>query len=1348
VAQTLEELRVTLTATNEKFDKAFRASDARLKVFEKTMKRQAAQTRKSLGAVTAAATKMKKAFIGLASLAVIKRFASFTKEAFEQTNALQDTADKIGLNVESLQELQHAFSTTGVEAKTVNTGLQRLGRRLSDFATTEAGAAKEAFLALGISAEDVRTKYSTLETVIPKLADEIAGLASDEQKLSVVQKLVDSEGVAMLTTFSQGSAAMARQRQEARDLGRVLEEELTRKAAALNTAFNVAAAALDTQFKRALIELAPFIKRFTQGITGLVSVFSKLIGEVKRVYNETVVRNQLLALKAQKKEIENIEKLIALKKLEIEAAQKLRTAGMRERVGAARGVELDKLKDQLGAAKVGYQEIKDILIELNDALVDDTEALAKHGEALEKTKDTNAASVASLEKGTALLKAETAVLEEAIALGLTARETEFRLTRARLVSAAAVDKLTDAEIAAIDARMEIVRANEQVTRTYDAMVEGQEEATEAVKEGTIDLAKYFDQAVEGIMAGTLRLGDFFKQAGQALALDFGKSFIMGKGKSLDVPLKANALGLVGPNGIVGDILGKGGLLAGTSFGKNFLAGWGVNVKQMMAGAKDIWALAGVGDWSTIFKLNPSQGLGKMFHGLGKAGAGLLGFGLAEGMKGIFGILGSEEAAMGGKVGGMVGGIIGSIWGPVGSFVGAFLGDLIGSVFGSLFAHKPTKGTQIRKGVRDWLKDLGVVFAQELDRKDYFFDETKAMRDRMGLRGGSGFLIASKEVLAQSGVREDLRHQLVALGVAVTKDMAIDLGKNLEQTGVTFANMLIDNLGGDEKKLSAFIADLVSKAGIELGGLVTELNDAMARGAIGTELYHEALQGALSLFLVDLPAGIDAFGIAMDSMTEQGILDLEVFGDKLAEVIEKFKNLPPLLVQIRQLMITLRQQMVESEMAFLARLVTMGVAGQGDMINAQMQPIRGGLASFYERFNLQFNPTHRRPETVAQMPSRLGSLSPDRMRELGHEPVSVAEMMAAIDDLGRLQDLLVEQFQMHAEQIRAEYALKRENQQRVINNLRDERSETEKLYQVQIEGLRERLAIAKAYEQQADALQSTLTQLMTGGTSPLSGQEQLSFLQSRAATLRAQITGASDAERPALMGELSTVLQGMLGLGVFQRPSPEHAALFNDVVAEIEALQQSARDEADKAIAIEQQILDTELAMQVALSSIDQQIHHQQLALERLSGQEQQAINSARAATVAAISDLRDQQIELGRVAGLKLKDAETAIVEELEALGLPTDLDTATIAVLDRLDGTLDTLDTTLNTLLSPASNNNGSQSDGVTFDMTGMQISATTTGNAQQDGERLGRGFAAAVVHEYRTGELGRVVRQDMERH
>lgn len=171
---------------------------------------------KKLGAgIAGAATRFAK--IGsAAALAAGAATAAFVGMRMSAIDSLAKTADKIGATTESLAALQHAGQLTGVSTNTMNMALQRMTRRVAE-AAQGTGEAKNALRELGIDAETL--KNLPLDEQMALVADSMAGVESQSDRVRLAMKLFDSEGVALVNTLGQGGDALRAMMSEADQLG-------------------------------------------------------------------------------------------------------------------------------------------------------------------------------------------------------------------------------------------------------------------------------------------------------------------------------------------------------------------------------------------------------------------------------------------------------------------------------------------------------------------------------------------------------------------------------------------------------------------------------------------------------------------------------------------------------------------------------------------------------------------------------------------------------------------------------------------------------------------------------------------------------------------------------------------------------------------------------------------------------------------------------------------------------------------------------------------------------------------------------------------------------------------------
>lgn len=486
-------------------------------------------------------------------------------------------------------------------------------------------------------------------------------------------------------------------------------------------------------------------------------------------------------------------------------------------------------------------------IEDNRANTESLRALQAQGLALQEEGRLLAASLGP--------KAAIRDIEKEIALARIERTRQTELTTAK------ENELTVAE-------EEQINTNAELAKSLALATDAQNRQADALKNSILstgDVSNAFKGLAQGFFSGTQNLKtlvpDFFK--GLAIT-GFGK-FIEQKFFSLDQPLIDNVNGLMGPGGVLSSLFSAGGNLLGSLFGGSAVD---ATATTWTSGFQGIFNGTGAGSVLTDAAQSGGASFGSLFGGFA---AGAIGLSLGKAASGLFGLGKSSESRTGGNIGGILGGIGGFILGgPLGAAVGSFIGNLTGSFLGSLFEHIPTKGTRVRKFVVDFLEDIGVTFADEINSKNYFFKETKQLAEDMF---GGDFLAASKKILDDK-VGPELANQLKALGTFITADQASKLGKSVEQTGVTFGNLLVANLGIDA--IPEAITEIVQKSNLTLDILVKKLNDLFLAKDISVDFFKDTIQGAVAIFSGALPDAIGVSKIAMKSFAEDGTFDLEKF----------------------------------------------------------------------------------------------------------------------------------------------------------------------------------------------------------------------------------------------------------------------------------------------------------------------------------------------------------------------------------------------------------------------------------------------------------------------------------------
>lgn len=208
------------------------------------------------------------------------------RAAIDELDRLDDVANKLGVGVEALQELRFAADQTGVSMQTFDLALQRFTRRTAE-AAEGTGEAKAALAEMGIALRDQAGNLRPVEDLLDDVADAFAGIEDPAQRVRLAFKLFDSEGVAVVNTLSGGSAALREMRDEARQSGAVIEEDLVRKASLAKDEMAALQKEIDANLNQAFIDLGPVIVKTTKLIADLTGGVASLADSFRDITEQS-----------------------------------------------------------------------------------------------------------------------------------------------------------------------------------------------------------------------------------------------------------------------------------------------------------------------------------------------------------------------------------------------------------------------------------------------------------------------------------------------------------------------------------------------------------------------------------------------------------------------------------------------------------------------------------------------------------------------------------------------------------------------------------------------------------------------------------------------------------------------------------------------------------------------------------------------------------------------------------------------------------------------------------------------------------------------------------------------------
>lgn len=141
----------------------------------------------------------------------------------ETASALNDTSVALGVTTDAIQELGYAAQLNGSSVEGMSDGIRKLSINMQAAASGSEEAA-QTFRRLGVQITE-GGKLRAADAVLADIADKFKAMPSGARRVAAAVDLFGKSGAALIPTLAVGSAKLAELRQEARDLGIVLDKD-------------------------------------------------------------------------------------------------------------------------------------------------------------------------------------------------------------------------------------------------------------------------------------------------------------------------------------------------------------------------------------------------------------------------------------------------------------------------------------------------------------------------------------------------------------------------------------------------------------------------------------------------------------------------------------------------------------------------------------------------------------------------------------------------------------------------------------------------------------------------------------------------------------------------------------------------------------------------------------------------------------------------------------------------------------------------------------------------------------------------------------------------------------------
>lgn len=218
--------------------------------------------------VNEASKSLKRLAVGLAGVVAAKASLNSLQQTADRIDSIGKTADKLGIATEKLSGLRLAAEETGNSARSLDTSLQRMVRRISE-AAKGTGEAKDAIKELGLNAQLLSRMRP--DEQFRSIADAMGKVSGQGDKVRLAMKLFDSEGVGLVNTLKLGRKGLDATQDAARRLGLTLNRGLVSQVEKMRDAFGRFKMAFEGFKRQFIVQIAPII---TAGLKRITDFFS------------------------------------------------------------------------------------------------------------------------------------------------------------------------------------------------------------------------------------------------------------------------------------------------------------------------------------------------------------------------------------------------------------------------------------------------------------------------------------------------------------------------------------------------------------------------------------------------------------------------------------------------------------------------------------------------------------------------------------------------------------------------------------------------------------------------------------------------------------------------------------------------------------------------------------------------------------------------------------------------------------------------------------------------------------------------------------------------------------------
>ena len=222
----------------------------------------------------------------IAGAFTVGAIVDFGKQTFELADNLVTLSEKTGQSTDTLQKLRYAAEQTGASTQGMDSALVKFNRTLGN--SISSGKDK-IFKDLGIDIKTASGEFKNADQIFAETVNKIGGLGSEAEQTAALMKVFGRSGAELLPTFQDGTAGLEKYGQELQNLGGILDAELIAKTEEAGDAINAADKAVKGFTQTIVLEAAPAIGIWAEGVTIAAKAVRTGFDEITKAQERTAM---------------------------------------------------------------------------------------------------------------------------------------------------------------------------------------------------------------------------------------------------------------------------------------------------------------------------------------------------------------------------------------------------------------------------------------------------------------------------------------------------------------------------------------------------------------------------------------------------------------------------------------------------------------------------------------------------------------------------------------------------------------------------------------------------------------------------------------------------------------------------------------------------------------------------------------------------------------------------------------------------------------------------------------------------------------------------------------------------